>query len=195
MRGRLGLCGSQTCCVAYLGSLNPRPFRGHCGEDLGNWRKTGPVAARSAKSSPGRTTRSLMEQAVRTLEPRQPSDLVQSMEPSMRLRCSRSLVTSVCVAITWLTASLAEAQPLPPVRSSAPGVSVSPLAPSAPQANAGRGEAEPPASGNPADLTAPPAEARQETLADCMSFWDAGTHMSKTEWRETCKRTLNGRLF
>ena len=44
-------------------------------------------------------------------------------------------------------------------------------------------------------MTAPPAEAREETLADCMSFWDAGTHMSKAEWRETCKRTLNGQLF
>jgi hypothetical protein len=31
-----------------------------------------------------------------------------------------------------------------------------------------------------------------DTLADCMDMWDAGTHMSKVEWREACARTLNG---
>jgi hypothetical protein len=28
------------------------------------------------------------------------------------------------------------------------------------------------------------------TLADCMSFWDRDTHMTKSEWRAACKRTL-----
>lgn len=31
-----------------------------------------------------------------------------------------------------------------------------------------------------------------DTLAGCMQFWQADTHMSRTEWRETCVRTLNG---
>ena len=113
----------------------------------------------------------------------------------MRLTRCRLLVAGVFVAITWVTASLAEAQPTPPVESSAPGVRGSPVAPAPPQISAGTRNTQSPTTGNPADLTAPPAEARQETLADCMSFWDAGTHMSKTEWRETCKRTLNGRFF
>jgi hypothetical protein len=30
------------------------------------------------------------------------------------------------------------------------------------------------------------------TLADCMSIWDRTTDMSKSEWRATCVRTLNG---
>ena len=30
------------------------------------------------------------------------------------------------------------------------------------------------------------------TLANCMQLWDASTHMSKPEWRQTCARTLNG---
>jgi hypothetical protein len=30
------------------------------------------------------------------------------------------------------------------------------------------------------------------TLASCMGFWDSATHMSKSEWRDTCVRTLNG---
>jgi hypothetical protein len=112
----------------------------------------------------------------------------------MKLVYCRSLVTGV-LAIMWVTASLAEAQPLPSVENSAPGVSVSPAIPPVPPIPKGTRAPEWPTSGNPADLTAPPTEARQETLADCMSFWDAGTHMSKTEWRETCKRTLNGRVF
>jgi hypothetical protein len=29
-----------------------------------------------------------------------------------------------------------------------------------------------------------------KTLADCMGFWDKDTHMSKTEWRAACKRTM-----
>ena len=28
------------------------------------------------------------------------------------------------------------------------------------------------------------------TLQECMALWDAGTHMSKTEWRAACKRTM-----
>jgi hypothetical protein len=28
------------------------------------------------------------------------------------------------------------------------------------------------------------------TLADCMGFWDAETHMSKKEWRAACVRTM-----
>jgi len=112
----------------------------------------------------------------------------------MKLAYCRSLVTGV-LAITWVTASLAEAQPLPPVESSAPGVSISPAIQPAPPISTGAHKAESPTGGNPAELTAPPTEARRETLADCMSFWDPGTHMSKTEWRETCRRTLNGRFF
>ena len=30
-----------------------------------------------------------------------------------------------------------------------------------------------------------------DTLADCMALWEPATHMSKVEWRQTCKRTLN----
>jgi hypothetical protein len=29
-----------------------------------------------------------------------------------------------------------------------------------------------------------------KTLADCMGFWEAATHMTKAEWRAACKRTL-----
>jgi hypothetical protein len=29
-----------------------------------------------------------------------------------------------------------------------------------------------------------------KSLEDCMGFWDAATHMSKSEWRVTCLRTM-----
>jgi hypothetical protein len=38
----------------------------------------------------------------------------------------------------------------------------------------------------------PPAYAHKDTLKDCLSYWDAGTHMSKPEWFAACQRTQNG---
>jgi hypothetical protein len=38
----------------------------------------------------------------------------------------------------------------------------------------------------------PAIEGHQETFADCMGYWERATHMSKSEWREACQRTLNG---
>jgi hypothetical protein len=84
----------------------------------------------------------------------------------------------------------------------------------APQATAIAPLSQPPAqvlesSGGPArtDTVAPsstsasspsPSEAApstpgggSDTLQGCMGFWDKGTHMTKTEWRAACTRTLN----
>lgn len=30
------------------------------------------------------------------------------------------------------------------------------------------------------------------SLADCMAFWDKATHMTRTEWRRACRRTMSG---
>jgi hypothetical protein len=50
-------------------------------------------------------------------------------------------------------------------------------------------------SGDPARATAGGQAVRQgavgKTLAECEATWDAETHMSKEEWRETCRRTLS----
>lgn len=32
----------------------------------------------------------------------------------------------------------------------------------------------------------------EKTLSGCMALWEPALHMSKPEWRATCKRTLNG---
>lgn len=39
-------------------------------------------------------------------------------------------------------------------------------------------------------LKTPLATRREETLADCMKYWDKGTHMTTDEWRATCIRQL-----
>ncbi len=31
----------------------------------------------------------------------------------------------------------------------------------------------------------------EQRMADCMAIWDPGTHMTKQQWRRTCKTTLN----
>lgn len=43
-----------------------------------------------------------------------------------------------------------------------------------------------------AGVPEPRAYAPEDTLADCISYWDAETHMSKAAWLEACRRTQNG---
>ena len=33
-------------------------------------------------------------------------------------------------------------------------------------------------------------EGPRHTLNDCMATWDKGTHMTKADWRATCKRSI-----
>jgi hypothetical protein len=58
------------------------------------------------------------------------------------------------------------------------------------------------AANNPADTTPSTATATTTTgsinldpspeqrMKDCMAIWDPGTHMTKQQWRRTCKTTL-----
>jgi hypothetical protein len=41
---------------------------------------------------------------------------------------------------------------------------------------------------------ADPSTLATESLESCMARWDAGTHMSKQAWRETCRRITSERL-
>ena len=50
---------------------------------------------------------------------------------------------------------------------------------------------------SPSPLSASPSEAAQsapggggKTLADCVKFWDRESHMTKSEWRAACQRSL-----
>lgn len=120
---------------------------------------------------------------------------VELMEQSMKQISHWGLVASLVVAIAPIMASSGYAEPLLTIENSAPGISrpapelpTQPLDPSR-SGLGSRGRTD------PMDQLGPSSEARQETLADCMSFWDAGTHMSKSEWRLTCQRTLNGQYF
>lgn len=106
----------------------------------------------------------------------------------------RAALAGVAILAGWLTTPSAYAQSTPHVESSAPGVGMLRVAPSLAQPSAAAPDAAP-ANEGAVGVTAPPADARRETLEDCISFWDPGTHMSKAEWRATCERTLNGQLF
>jgi hypothetical protein len=45
-------------------------------------------------------------------------------------------------------------------------------------------------SGNPSESAPSKPGGGGKSLADCMGFWDAATHMSKVEWRAACKRSM-----
>ncbi len=39
-------------------------------------------------------------------------------------------------------------------------------------------------------ISVTPAEKRKRRFDDCMSIWEPATHMTKREWRRTCKNQL-----
>jgi hypothetical protein len=88
--------------------------------------------------------------------------------------CSRLawLFGATLATATAMTASSAWAQPDPPQVPAVGGGTPTQTPPPAP----------PNVSGQPL----------RNTLESCMGFWDGGTHMSKTEWRAACRRTLGG---
>jgi hypothetical protein len=81
----------------------------------------------------------------------------------------------------------ASVSPMPPSAIGSPGVNIPAVAPLS----------SPPTQGSSVSTggTATP-DSRPggggDTIADCMALWDSGTHMSKSLWRQTCQRTLNG---
>jgi hypothetical protein len=44
---------------------------------------------------------------------------------------------------------------------------------------------------NKPDANTPEAKAdRQKRLDDCIAIWDKGTHMTREQWKRTCKNSL-----
>ena len=78
---------------------------------------------------------------------------------------STTLTIALCGAITIATAALADTAP--------------PANPPAPS--------DQPATTTGSINTEPTFEQR---MADCMAIWEPRTHMTKKEWRRTCKTTL-----
>jgi hypothetical protein len=85
--------------------------------------------------------------------------------------------------------------PTPPPEIAAPAPELAPIAPLSPQLDTqfstGGVVQQPNMALSPGASPSTPGGGG-DTLADCMGMWDAGTHMSKVEWREACARTLNG---
>jgi hypothetical protein len=44
--------------------------------------------------------------------------------------------------------------------------------------------------GSPSESAPSKAGGGGKSLADCMGFWDAATHMTKVEWRAACRRSM-----
>ena len=105
------------------------------------------------------------------------------------------VVPILAVAVAPITASMAHADPLPTVENSAPGIGGRAQAPSMPTLDQSTHQLGSSGAESSTEKLGPPDDAREESLADCLSFWDPGTHMSKDEWRRTCERTMNGRYF
>jgi hypothetical protein len=69
----------------------------------------------------------------------------------------------------------------PPVDPNAPGQPITPA--TTPTTNLSSG-------GSSRTGTDANSGAAGKNLADCMAVWEPATHMTKTEWRRTCERTL-----
>ena len=74
---------------------------------------------------------------------------------------------------------------------------VAPLSPQLPTQFATSSVAQPNLALSPGGSAASPSESAPsapggggKTLADCMGFWDRETHMTKTEWRAACVRSM-----
>jgi hypothetical protein len=48
--------------------------------------------------------------------------------------------------------------------------------------------------GTTGSVTPDPQEELKKRLEDCMSAWDRKTHMTKQQWRRTCKHLLDEKL-
>jgi hypothetical protein len=95
----------------------------------------------------------------------------------------------VFVTTPFIAANYAHADP--PVHSSVTNVGISALASSSPPL----GTTMPPSIGGRTSTTIPFEAGPRETLAQCMAYWDAGTHMSIAEWYRACQRTQDGTIF
>lgn len=108
------------------------------------------------------------------------------MTPAQRNRLRRPLLVALAATAAMMAAGMAASASAEPDPASAltAGVGIpTPALPTAPPV------AAPAAPGAPAGTTVPPTH--RETLDDCMGYWDRETHMSKSEWRMACQRTLN----
>ena len=49
------------------------------------------------------------------------------------------------------------------------------------------------APGTTEQTTSKTSNSSTRALDDCMAYWDAGTHMTKDEWRVSCERLISER--
>jgi hypothetical protein len=79
-------------------------------------------------------------------------------------KIAKTSIIALISALTMGAAALAE-----------PDTAVDPLQPAEPAVTTGSINLDP---------------SFEQRMADCMAIWDKGTHMTKAQWRRTCKTTL-----
>lgn len=110
----------------------------------------------------------------------------QATAPTRMPSPSSSTTSGISLAPSTAAPPFATTVPSPPVGSTPSPVNVPTIAPLSPPLDTAI------SSGGGTPTTNSGGGGGGKTLADCMAFWDAGTHMSKPEWRQACQRTLQG---
>jgi hypothetical protein len=126
----------------------------------------------------------------RTTGPKPPTP-----EQTMKIGYYASLVATLAVATTTITALSEYAHADPPLLNAVPEATIpaaaSPLSPlSSTMPNVASTDI-----GSSIRAPVPFEGGVRETLDQCMAYWDPGTHMSKVEWRQACQRTQDGTQF
>ena len=108
----------------------------------------------------------------------------------MKLGSPWALVATLAVATTSIVPLSGFAQASPPAPNTAPALNIP--APTSPALLPNGASSD---SGTWMPASVPFEGGPRETLAQCMGYWDPGTHMSKVEWRRACQRTQDGTSF
>jgi hypothetical protein len=102
------------------------------------------------------------------------------------MRCLGTLTALVLIEIAALAVQPARAEP-----SLSKEVGAAPLVQLA--GRKGTRAYMPGESGAPTVPSDADTTAEKDSLEECMAIWDAGTHITKSKWREICKRQLKER--
>ena len=135
------------------------------------------------------------------------ANAAQPARPSINTGTANTPATASSLAQTINSSTVTDAAPPAPVIAATPPSAIgdpmpqltpiAPLSPQLPEQFATSSIVQPnlaltpgTSGGSPSE-TAPSAPGGGgKTLADCMGFWDRGTHMTKAEWKAACVRSI-----
>ena len=107
----------------------------------------------------------------------------RALQQPSALPTNPAAVAPVTPPTPAISSPLTRASPLAPL---SPQITTTPLSGGLPT----RVPSSSPSSTSPSESALSAPGGGGNTLADCMKIWDRGTHMTKTEWRAACQRSL-----